>query len=942
VTNGTETTVTVNAGQTVAATLSLSGDLRFCHISSLFLFETASSFIDSSIPDHKVAFREILDRLRRAAPGESLLVVGHTDEAGSPSDNDQLSQRRADSVLAILQGDVTVWENIYQTERGNAWGNNNFRTMLQEVTGSTPSQTEINRHKEISSAGAQRRFTLFTQYFDVLLGHPGISLVFDTLTPPTLACGERHILGPGNHPPSRRAEVFFFRGNVSPIVTCDEYPNWQTPCQILPPPTPTVTIASVSAIRQGQVERIQVTVNPSPLPPAASITLELSTTSGTGEAQFVTTSSRTMEITQSEVVRVRGVTKSSTVDNIRMTAKVTGQANSLAREDFTVVSTSSNPAITLSFPIVVVEKPYTNPARQPVRLGINPLTSTLTGSGIFTRSDDRIRFFKTAGTEIRFDGRDNVFTDAELNAGVTLFAAGNRPSAALDDIQLSLTFRDTARRQIGTPVTATMTAVELTLDICESRAASGIEPPPLSTNDKINVGRFVQTPDPGFQHARAMLIVRPPNPAVFNGVLELTAIDDSTVQLFTLELPGALQLPIPNRQIIQSTSIPPNGTLFFVEGLAASTFVRDTGYRLGIVGLTDAADRVAMTAFTVSLANNVLPFNTSVNRVQIEGILDANLASFDLSDLFGDQSNSLLRARVDLVGVAGNTLQARLVSRQADNTIIEILNVTLDRFNGDRFVSPQPILMIPQAIPRPDIHFHAPQDVEIIRGIAGGNLRFELLGVQTGVSQARVRGRVVSLSVNTVSTSGVNEAEVNAAIAGANRIWAQAGIELRRSGAVNNIPDPGGLNSIEVLPNNFFDNLGPERQTLFGFNSQAASVNIYYVQNITAANGEGFGSNDLNAPMAAFAAHMDIRGGLVALNTLAHELGHILLNLPRTVNGGGDEHSLFTFNAAGNLVSGAVAGVTNIMHGAGIMGRHELTAEQCRQAQANTLVTFVE
>jgi hypothetical protein len=397
--------------------------------------------------------------------------------------------------------------------------------------------------------------------------------------------------------------VFFFRGNVSPIITCDEYPNWQTPCQILPPITPTVTIASVSTIRQGQVERIQVTVNPSPLPPAVSITLELSTISGTGEAQFISTNSATMVITQSEAVRVRGVTQSSTVDNIRITAKVTGQANILAQEEFTVVSTSSNPAITLSFPIVVVEKSYTNPARQTVRLGINPLTSTLAGTGIFTRSDDRVRFFRTAGNEITFDGRDNVFTDAELNAGVTLFAEGNRPSAALDDVQLSLTFRDTARRQIGTPVTATMTAVELTLDICESRAASGIDPPPLSTNDKINVGRFVQTPGPGFHHERAMLIVRPPNPAVFNGFLELTAIDDNKVQLFNVEVPGALQLPIPNRQIIESTLIPPNGTRFFVEGLAASTLVRDAGYRLGIVGLTTEADRVAINVVQIEVAN---------------------------------------------------------------------------------------------------------------------------------------------------------------------------------------------------------------------------------------------------------------------------------------------------------------------------------------------------
>jgi hypothetical protein len=199
---------------------------------------------------------------------------------------------------------------------------------------------------------------------------------------------------------------------------------------------------------------------------------------------------------------------------------------------------------------------------------------------------------------------------------------------------------------------------------------------------------------------------------------------------------------------------------------------------------------------------------------------------------------------------------------------------------------------------------------------------------------------VVDLSVNIVSTSGANNAEVNNAIAGANRIWAQAGIEFRLAGAINPVVDPGGLDVIEALPANFFDNLGPERQTLFGFN-QTGNIDVYYVKQITGANGEGWAINDLNAPMANFRNNLVIRQGLVAPNTLAHELGHILLNLPASVNAGGDEHSLFTLQPNGTFISGAAAPPTHIMHGTGVLGRTQLTSDQCRRAVAHPRVRFV-
>ena len=694
-TNGAQATVTVNAGQTATATLSLSGDPRFCHISDLFFFDTASSFIDTSIPGHKLAFREVLDRLRQAPPGELLLVVGHTDEVGSSASNDPLSQRRADSVLAVLRGEVDVWENNYQTERSRAWGNNNFRTMLREVTGTNPTQAEINQHKEISPAGEQRRATLFTQYFDVLLGNPNQSININTLVPATLGCGERHILGSGDHQPSRRAEIFFFRGNVSPLVTCDEYPNWLTPCQILPPTTPTVTIASVTAIRQGQVERIQVTVNPSPLPLAVTVTLELSTTSGTGEAQFMSTNAATMEITQSEAVRVRAITQSSTVDNIRMTARVTGQNNILAQEDFTIVSASPapvNPTITPASPVVVVKKPHTNPARQAITLRTDAL---FTRSGTLTRSGNTsaVRLFTAAagGTEITFNGIDNVFSGAQLTAGVQLFAeAGPNPSGTLNDYTLTLTLAPGTVPPIGPAASVSITAVELTLDIFGSRPAPGVDPPPLPqppatpppagtiANDKWFGGRLVSAQDAGNTQERAMIVVRQVQPANFAGALVLRQVAisgnnvttlDNKVQLFDNETPTAGETAKSNPHEFNASTVQATGLRFFAEGRNASTNARDTGFQLGIKDLEDDGDRVAITVgvgVTITMASPIVVVKKPHTSPARRAITLRTTAPFN-------RSGTLTRS--------GNTGAIRLFTAAAGGTEITF-NGTDNEFMG--------------------------------------------------------------------------------------------------------------------------------------------------------------------------------------------------------------------------------------------------------------------
>lgn len=253
-----------------------------------------------------------------------------------------------------------------------------------------------------------------------------------------------------------------------------------------------------------------------------------------------------------------------------------------------------NPAIVLASSVVVVKKSHTNPARQQVTLGTDqPLNGEATGT--LTRSSVAVRFFTAAvgGTEITFNGTDNVFTGQQLTAGMQLFAEGAIPSTALNDVILTLTL-SSASLLPGPPVTAAMTAVELTLDVALSRTAAGVDPPVMPVNDKVNTGRFVQMREPGFSHERAMLIMRQPNPSTFVGTLELRPMNGQ-VEAFTAEIPASGQLAIPNPQPIPTAGIPVDGLRFFAEGVAVSTVVRDSGFQLGIQGLENDGDRVPMT-----------------------------------------------------------------------------------------------------------------------------------------------------------------------------------------------------------------------------------------------------------------------------------------------------------------------------------------------------------
>ncbi len=224
-----ERTVTVAAGEELEVRLGF-GHPGFCESVADVLLPTGSSFIASNT-DNLLAFDLALVRLTASSP-EALLVVGHTDETGSTSLNDALSERRARVTLAVLTDRPAEWEDVYRTERGSAtsrqWGDADFEEMLR-ATGAAVTPAAVSEHRELTAAGQVRREVLFRDYFEILRsGAPPPPVT--SLTPAFLGCGENHTLGSGTHAPSRRGEFFFFRGTPPATVSCADYASWLNPC----------------------------------------------------------------------------------------------------------------------------------------------------------------------------------------------------------------------------------------------------------------------------------------------------------------------------------------------------------------------------------------------------------------------------------------------------------------------------------------------------------------------------------------------------------------------------------------------------------------------------------------------------------------------------------------------------------------------------------------
>ena len=97
---------------------------------------------------------------------------------------------------------------------------------------------------------------------------------------------------------------------------------------------PKVKIGDLKAVIKNDTANVTVTITPAT--PAPNVTLTLSTRSGTGAAQFTSNNSTSMTITQTTQVEIKGLTESSTRDNVRIEAK-DDQGKKLDDEDFSVL-----------------------------------------------------------------------------------------------------------------------------------------------------------------------------------------------------------------------------------------------------------------------------------------------------------------------------------------------------------------------------------------------------------------------------------------------------------------------------------------------------------------------------------------------------------------------------------------------------------------------------
>jgi hypothetical protein len=272
-----------------------------------------------------------------------------------------------------------------------------------------------------------------------------------------------------------------------------------------------------------------------------------------------------------------------------------------------VAKTKVSPVIEIDADAVVVKRSYTSPKRRAVRLSTD--VSVSDGQGELSVSvKDKIQFFKveSGGTALSFNAVDNVFSGSDLSRGVTLYAEGLAASDSVGDVVLTLALSGCSK-PMGGPAKDKLTSVELTLDLGMSRDKPGAEPTSLSSSDKNDKGRCVHVQYADTKHGRAMLLVHKAKPEAYAGKLAVVARDER-VTLFEKERPAKGDKPAGKqdpggawRCVLENGAIGKGGTKLWVQGAIVSTSQRDTGFMLGLEGIEDDGDRVAVTV--VSLAD---------------------------------------------------------------------------------------------------------------------------------------------------------------------------------------------------------------------------------------------------------------------------------------------------------------------------------------------------
>lgn len=281
-------------------------------------------------------------------------------------------------------------------------------------------------------------------------------------------------------------------------------------------------------------------------------------------------------------------------------------------------------------PATNAEEAYTDPQRQEITLKTD---AAFDGTATFNcDKPDAVKFYsaKTGGVEIRLNGTDNVFPPggsppwaggATISGGVKIYAEGIKPSSKKDDITISLSLSGGSKDN-GPDDKATITSVEVTLDICKSRTAAQLgsappgEPDPLSKDDKVFAGRYLHKQDAN-HHGRAMVILRAVKPDDYAGDVELKVV--GAVSLFEKDapLPGAAAGADPAAKTTYKTAdLKKKEAKMWAEATGVSAAPRDIEIQAGIKGVEPIADRCRITGvrFTqIKATIKPTPPNTPAN-----------------------------------------------------------------------------------------------------------------------------------------------------------------------------------------------------------------------------------------------------------------------------------------------------------------------------------------
>ncbi len=136
------------------------------------LFDTGKAFL---LPSAMPCIRDLRE-IYRDNVGSKLLVVGHTDSAGSSDSNDSLALARAKATIAFLDDDVDGWLAFYDADGEKRWGDGEDRLMLMSMLDfvSKPSGDDAvswyqqTRHLQVDGVvGPQTRRQLVTEYMSL-------------------------------------------------------------------------------------------------------------------------------------------------------------------------------------------------------------------------------------------------------------------------------------------------------------------------------------------------------------------------------------------------------------------------------------------------------------------------------------------------------------------------------------------------------------------------------------------------------------------------------------------------------------------------------------------------------------------------------------------------------------------------------------------------------